>query len=192
MNQGHTVGDRICEARKRRGLSQRELAQLSGVSLSLVSKLEQGERQDTRTETLRKLAVSLDVTTMVLLGGAPGSPPVTSEPAWAPVRQALADPTGDSVLEPVTEAGLSKALASAVKLYTLDLRAPAKAFVARYRVPYPVAFDPAGRSVAPYGLVGLPVTFFVSPSGTRILGENVGALTSGKLRAILHRLYGVT
>jgi hypothetical protein len=36
------------------------------------------------------------------------------------------------------------------------------------------------------------VTFFLSPSGKTILGENIGGLTPGKLRTILHRLYGVT
>jgi transcriptional regulator with XRE-family HTH domain len=61
MDETRTVGDRLRVVRKRRGLTQRQVARLAGVSLSLISKLEQGERQDTRTETLRRLAVALGV-----------------------------------------------------------------------------------------------------------------------------------
>jgi cytochrome c biogenesis protein CcmG, thiol:disulfide interchange protein DsbE len=75
---------------------------------------------------------------------------------------------------------------------TADQRGSARAFIARYKVPYPVAFDPDASAADRYGVPGLPVTFFLSPSGKTILGENVGALTPGKLRTILHRLYGVT
>jgi thiol-disulfide isomerase/thioredoxin len=75
---------------------------------------------------------------------------------------------------------------------TADQRGSARAFIARYQVPYPVAFDPDASAAGRYGVPGLPVTFFLSPSGKTILGENVGALTPGKLRTILHRLYGVT
>ena len=82
MSPGQTTGDRLRESRKRRGLSQRELARQSGVSISLIRKLEQGERQDTRTETLRKLAVVLGVPTTALLSGNRELPPVTAGPAW--------------------------------------------------------------------------------------------------------------
>ena len=37
MNDTRTVGDLVRDVRKRRGLSQRELADLSGVSVSLLS-----------------------------------------------------------------------------------------------------------------------------------------------------------
>jgi transcriptional regulator with XRE-family HTH domain len=85
MDRARTIGDRVRDVRGRRGLSQRELSALSGLSLSLVRKLGQGERQDIRIETARKLAVSLDVPTMALIGDSPALPPVTSGPAW--VRQ---------------------------------------------------------------------------------------------------------
>jgi len=75
---------------------------------------------------------------------------------------------------------------------TADQRRSALAFVARYQVPYPIAFDADASAADRYGVPGLPVTLFLSPSGKTILGENVGALTPGKLRTILHRLYGVT
>lgn len=117
MNQGHGIGDRIREARKRHGLSQRELARLSGVSHSLISKLEQGERLDTRTETLRRLAASLHVPTMALLGDAPPAPPIPDQPAWEPVHEALIAPVTADAAEPVTDEGMTSALTGAVKLY---------------------------------------------------------------------------
>jgi len=66
MNQAHTTGDRIRDIRKRRGLTQRALAESSGVSLSLIKKLEQGDYGDVRLETLHKLAVTLRVPTTAL------------------------------------------------------------------------------------------------------------------------------
>jgi cytochrome c biogenesis protein CcmG, thiol:disulfide interchange protein DsbE len=73
-----------------------------------------------------------------------------------------------------------------------DIRGPATSFVARYDVPYANAFDPQATAAAAYRIYVLPVTFFLSPSGRTILGENTGALTPAQLRTILHRLYGVT
>ncbi|HEX9033563.1 MAG TPA: TlpA disulfide reductase family protein [Streptosporangiaceae bacterium] len=73
-----------------------------------------------------------------------------------------------------------------------DLRKSASAFVAKYKVPYPIAFDQGAAATSAYGVVALPVTFFLSPSGKTILGENVGPLTSGRLRVILSELYHVT
>ncbi len=75
---------------------------------------------------------------------------------------------------------------------SVDLHGQAVAFEAKYKVPYPSMFDPKGVAAARYDVPGLPVTFFLSPSGTKILGENVGALTSKSLRSILHTLYGTT
>jgi transcriptional regulator with XRE-family HTH domain len=117
VDHGHGLGDRLREARKRHGLSQRDLARLSGVSVSLISKLEQGERQDTRTETARKLAAVLQVPTMALLGDAPSVFPVPAEPAWEPLRQAIASPSRRDMPEPVTGDGITAALTAAVKLY---------------------------------------------------------------------------
>jgi thiol-disulfide isomerase/thioredoxin len=79
-----------------------------------------------------------------------------------------------------------------VGIDTVDSRRQALAFVTRYKVPYPVAFDPNGTVADRYGLPGLPVTFFLSPSAKTVVGENIGALTSAKLRKILRQLYGVT
>jgi transcriptional regulator with XRE-family HTH domain len=117
MDQARTIGDRLRDARKRRGLTQRDLARLSGLSLSLIRKLEQDERNGTRVETARKLAASLGIPTMALLGDSPEPPPVASQPAWAPIHQALLSPASASAAEPVTEDGLSQALTAAVRLY---------------------------------------------------------------------------
>jgi thiol-disulfide isomerase/thioredoxin len=73
-----------------------------------------------------------------------------------------------------------------------DRRSAAMAFAAKYGVTYPIGFDPQGTAATHYGVVALPVTFFLSPSAKTILGENVGALNRGTLRTILHRLYGTT
>ena len=111
------IGDRIRNARKRCGLSQHELAELSGISLSLIRKLEQGERPDARVETLRKLAVAMDIRTSVLLAQAPAEQLPTNGAIWAPAREAITHPERRDTLEPVTERGLTDALLAAVKLY---------------------------------------------------------------------------
>lgn len=79
-----------------------------------------------------------------------------------------------------------------VGIDTADLRGAATKFVAKYKVPYPIAFDPKASVAGQYGVPGLPVTVFLSPSGKTVLGENIGALTAAKLRTILRSLYGVT
>jgi cytochrome c biogenesis protein CcmG/thiol:disulfide interchange protein DsbE len=71
-----------------------------------------------------------------------------------------------------------------------DPMSVARAFAARYRVPYQIGYDPGETVGARYGVPGLPVTFFLSPSGKRIVGINIGALTARSLTDILHRLYG--
>jgi peroxiredoxin len=78
-----------------------------------------------------------------------------------------------------------------VGIDTVDTRAKAMAFINKYKVPYQIAFDPDGKMADQYGVPGLPVTFFLSPSATTVIGENVGALTAPKLRSILRDLYGV-
>ena len=78
-----------------------------------------------------------------------------------------------------------------VGIDTVDTRAKAIGFISKYKVPYKIAFDPDGRMADQYGVPGLPVTFFLSPSATTVIGENIGALTAPKLRSILRHLYGV-
>jgi transcriptional regulator with XRE-family HTH domain len=87
------IGERVRNVRERCGLSQTELADLSGVSLSLIRKLEQGERADTSVETLRKLADAMDVPTTALLGEPPAEQPPANGTLWTPAREAMLDPS---------------------------------------------------------------------------------------------------
>ncbi|QFG10718.1 DNA binding protein [Streptomyces phage Animus] len=117
-----TIGERLRDVRKRRGMSQRELAEKSGVSLSLIRKLEQGERQDTRLETARELAATLKVSTTSLITEH------TEEPAdratvdrWGPVHRALAAPPElDGIEEAPTVNGVREALDAAMPLFSKD------------------------------------------------------------------------
>ena len=85
------IGERLREIRKRRGLTQRALADASGVSLSLIRKLEQGEVPDTRMETARRLAVALRVPTTHLAARDDTDTPTTAEP-WRPLQRAIEEP----------------------------------------------------------------------------------------------------
>lgn len=76
-----------------------------------------------------------------------------------------------------------------VGIDSVDQHQHALTFADKYQVPYPIAFDPQGTAAIHYGVVALPVTVFLSPSGKTILGENIGALTATRLKAILHELY---
>jgi len=61
-----SLGDRLAEIRRRRSLTQEELAQASGVSLDVIRKLEQNRRDGAQTPTIRKLAHALEVKTSEL------------------------------------------------------------------------------------------------------------------------------
>src|SRR5579875_593276 len=110
----NSVGARVQHIRKRRGLTQQELAGSAGVSVSLVKKLEQGERADVRVETARKLAAALRVPTTRLLphhsgDGETDEAGTSTEAAWEPVRRALAGQAPQPE-EPPTAAGVRGAL----------------------------------------------------------------------------------
>jgi transcriptional regulator with XRE-family HTH domain len=83
---------RLRTARQRHDLTQKELAKLSGVSYSLVSKLEQGVVEGVRLEKVRLLAVALRMTTSDLIGDAGDSDEHSERPRtnlWGPTHQAL-------------------------------------------------------------------------------------------------------
>jgi cytochrome c biogenesis protein CcmG, thiol:disulfide interchange protein DsbE len=75
---------------------------------------------------------------------------------------------------------------------TLDERAAAIRFAEKHKLSFPMAYDPNGVVAGKYHVPGLPYTFFISTSGTKILGVNVGALSAKSLINILHRLYGIS
>lgn len=114
------IGSRLRDVRKRRGLTQRDIATASGVSLSLVRKLEQGEVQDTRMETARKLAAALRVPTTCLLqrDAEPADTPTTDR--WAPVRAALFAPPTQAPEEEPTADGIADALTATDPLLAAD------------------------------------------------------------------------
>jgi cytochrome c biogenesis protein CcmG, thiol:disulfide interchange protein DsbE len=73
---------------------------------------------------------------------------------------------------------------------TEDEQGAALKFISRYGITYQVVSDVGGVVAAKYGVPGLPVTVFISATGKRILGINLGALTATSLTSILHKLYG--
>jgi transcriptional regulator with XRE-family HTH domain len=115
-----TIGERILSIRKRRGLSQAELASMSGVSASLIRKLEQGTRKDVRLETARKLAVALRVPTTKLITerNAEHADALTAD-VWGPVRQALYGLGGEPDESPTLE-GIREALDAFMPLWKRD------------------------------------------------------------------------
>jgi transcriptional regulator with XRE-family HTH domain len=117
------IGDRVREARKRRGLTQRELAAASEVSVSLVRKLEQGNYGGSlRLETAHRLAVTLEVTTSALISARGDvSPEPDGAEAWEPVVRAV---RGDHDGQPDDDPGLGglrRALADSAAVF-LDSR----------------------------------------------------------------------
>lgn len=62
------LGDNLATHRRRRGMSQRGLAEAAGVSVDLVRKLEQGQRKAARLDTVAALAHALDISPADLLG----------------------------------------------------------------------------------------------------------------------------
>ncbi|MFJ4007553.1 helix-turn-helix domain-containing protein [Streptomyces sp. NPDC090023] len=117
------LGERLRDTRKRCGLSQRELSERSGVSLSLIRKLEQGERNDTRLETARQLAHALKVPTTRLITEHTEAPAdADTANRWAPVHTALAatpnPPKGSP--EAPTYDGVRDALKAATPLFSTD------------------------------------------------------------------------
>jgi transcriptional regulator with XRE-family HTH domain len=110
------LGDRLREARKRSGLTQRDLAQLTGLSVSLVRKLEQGTYGDVRLETVHRLAVVLRVPTSALAGSDAPVPDERAEVEWEPVRRTLeGQPDGAPGDEP-TLAGVRAAFGELLPL----------------------------------------------------------------------------
>ncbi len=65
------LGERLAQLRRRRGLTQEALAERSGVSVSVIRKLERGERDSVGLSTVRKFASALGVPTMELFAPAP-------------------------------------------------------------------------------------------------------------------------
>lgn len=104
-------GERVRNARKRSGLTQREAALAAGISLSQLKKIETGEYSP-RLETLRALAVALGVKTTDLQEGRDAEyADDDTEAVWEPVRRALVG-YGPDADEPATPEGVRAAFDS--------------------------------------------------------------------------------
>ncbi|RBM06927.1 helix-turn-helix domain-containing protein [Streptomyces sp. PT12] len=115
------IGDHLKELRKRRGMSQRDLAHASGVSLSTIRKLEQGEQDGTRMETARKLGAALRVPTSRLLGGGETpAPAARPDEAWLRVQRAVERPPGLTEMPEPTVPGIERELSAARASYFAD------------------------------------------------------------------------
>jgi cytochrome c biogenesis protein CcmG/thiol:disulfide interchange protein DsbE len=68
-----------------------------------------------------------------------------------------------------------------------DADRDARAFIADFDASYPNGPDPDGKITVDYGVVGLPVTFFVGADGT-VEGRWVGAIPEARLVAWVQAL----
>ena len=64
----HTFGERILILRRRRGMTQRELAQAIGINTNTLARVERGELKDLAGQTVARLARALETSTDHLLG----------------------------------------------------------------------------------------------------------------------------
>ena len=116
-----TLGERIRNVRRRRGLTQRELASAAGVSESFIKKLEQGSITDARLETVHKIATALTVSTTKLAAGPDAEAAQPADvTAWEPVRLALEGRYTSRPDEEPTLAGVEDAFTALVPLLTAN------------------------------------------------------------------------
>ncbi|MDP8236989.1 MAG: helix-turn-helix transcriptional regulator [Candidatus Erginobacter occultus] len=62
------LGQRLKEAREKKGFNQKELADACHITQATISRLEQGKVNQLKSEALRRLALALGVTTDYLVG----------------------------------------------------------------------------------------------------------------------------
>ena len=72
-----------------------------------------------------------------------------------------------------------------------DATKDAQGFVRRTGVAYDILRDPAGQLTADVGVINLPATFLVSPSG-RVVAEHPGAFKESDLRAQIAKYFQVS
>jgi transcriptional regulator with XRE-family HTH domain len=73
---------KLRDLRKRKNLTQAQLSEQSQVDQQTVSRIERGERQNVRANTLKKLASTLDVEVGVLTGELPMPPDPSTDLPW--------------------------------------------------------------------------------------------------------------
>jgi transcriptional regulator with XRE-family HTH domain len=77
---GELIGGRIKELRESAGMTQQQLAGKAGISLSNLSQIEQGKKDDPRISTLVAIADVLSVSLDVLAGRTRSEPPAGAAP----------------------------------------------------------------------------------------------------------------
>jgi len=105
-----SIGDRIRSLREFRGLTQEELAGRAGVHVDTIRKLEQGQRQSSRINTLRALARALDVQLERLVGQPTVTQELSDDGGLIALRDAIQDyghlpgvPGDDNIEDPPDE-----------------------------------------------------------------------------------------
>ncbi|TDC09740.1 XRE family transcriptional regulator [Nonomuraea longispora] len=88
------MGDRLRELRRRRGMTQEEVAHAAGLSVQVVKKIEQGG--SARLETLHQLARTLGVVTLTFVGSTSPEPREADhdEAVLSDIRSAINPPMG--------------------------------------------------------------------------------------------------
>ena len=128
MNQDTDIGERVAELRRRRGMTQEELAEATELSVPTIKKIEQG-RGGARMETYHAIARCFGVVTLAF--AAPTAPAPCDEyqdPSLAAMRAAI-NPPIDIFGEPMFDVGvdepdlrmLSRAIALCRLLTTLTV-----------------------------------------------------------------------
>jgi cytochrome c biogenesis protein CcmG/thiol:disulfide interchange protein DsbE len=74
-----------------------------------------------------------------------------------------------------------------VGLNLQDSEAAARSYLAEFGVSYPNGPDPSGTITVAYGVIGMPVTFFVNRRGI-VERRWVGAISEGRLMAWVEAL----
>jgi transcriptional regulator with XRE-family HTH domain len=112
------IGRRIYELRTERSprLTQQQLAERAGVSVDVISKLEQGRKSGARIPTLNAIATALDVDPAALLGKPTHLESVPVDGGLLELRRALT-PVVDDDGEPETPEGLRGQLADGWAAY---------------------------------------------------------------------------
>lgn len=128
MVEPESLGERLGKLRRRRGLTQEQLAAASGVGVPTIRKIERDAQSTARLATLHRLARALEVPTTALLA-APRTQPAadTDDPGLRAIRRALQPPRSvngmvfaeDDTAIP-TIAGLRSSLRTANRVYQGD------------------------------------------------------------------------
>ncbi|MEV1289441.1 helix-turn-helix transcriptional regulator [Micromonospora sp. NPDC049679] len=123
------MGDRVGAIRRRRAITQEQLAEASGVSVETIRKLEQNERTSARIATLNKLARALGVRTSTLFGtSAPAGrqaedediPLLALRRLLAPARGLGGVPIGELEPEPPRRGDVNEAIWAVDRAYHGD------------------------------------------------------------------------